>query len=86
MLHPEKTGVHCMAFTTWTALLADLKNDMASGMWRMKRYQIDDREMEYRSFADFMSFFREVEHRAALENQSTAAPIGRAYARGGSSW
>jgi hypothetical protein len=55
-------------------------------MWRMKRYQIDDREMEYRSFADFMSFFREVEHRAALENQSTAAPFARAYARGGSRW
>ncbi len=75
-----------MAFTTWTALLADLKNDMVSGMWRTKRYQIGDVETEYRTFSDFMSMFREVEHRAALENQSTAAPIGRAYARGGSRW
>ena len=75
-----------MAFTSWTALLAELKNDMASGMWRVKRYQIGDHEHEYRSFSDFMAMFNEVEHRAALENQSTAAPIGRAYARGGSRW
>jgi hypothetical protein len=75
-----------MAFTTWTALLADLKNDMTSGMWQVKRYQIDAIEQEFRTFADFMNFFREVEHRAALENQSTAAPFARAYARGGSKW
>jgi hypothetical protein len=55
-------------------------------MWRMKRYQIGDVETEYRTFSDFMSMFREVEHRAELESQSTAAPIGRAYARGGSRW
>ncbi len=75
-----------MAFTSWTALLAELRDDMASGNWRMKRYQIGDVEHEYRTFADFMALFREVEHRASLENQSTAAPIGRAYARGGSRW
>jgi hypothetical protein len=86
MLYPEKTGVYCMAFTTWTALLAELRDDMASGNWRVKRYQIGDVENEYRSFSEFMAFFREVEHRAALESQSTAAPIGRAYARGGRRW
>lgn len=75
-----------MAFTSWTALLVELKNDLASGNWRMKRYQIGDVENEYRSFADFMTMFREVEYRATLETQSTAAPIGRAYARGVSRW
>jgi len=75
-----------MAFTSWTALLAELKNDIASGNWRLKRYQIGEVENEYRAFSDFMAMFHEVEHRANLESQSTAAPIGRAYARGVSRW
>ena len=76
-----------MAFTSWTALLVELKNDLASGMWRTKRYSVEGgTEKEYRTHADFMTMFREVEHRATLETQNTAAPIGRAYARGGSRW
>ncbi len=75
-----------MAFTTWTALLAELRDDMASHRWMMKRYGVDGFETEYRTLTEFMTFFREVEHRASLENQSSAAPIGRAYARGGSRW
>ena len=70
-----------MAFTTWTDLLQRLKNDLAGASWSTKSYTVDGVTREFRGFSEFMAFFREVEHRARLESESTAIPRGRTYAR-----
>lgn len=70
-----------MAFITWSALYAQLKDDLANNNWMTRSYTVDGVAKEMRSFSEFMALFHEVEHRARLEAQSTAAPIGRTYAR-----
>jgi len=46
-----------------------------------RRVTVDGVTREFRGFSEFMAFFREVEHRARLESESTAIPRGRTYAR-----
>ncbi len=72
-----------MAFTTWSDLLAQLKNDLASGNWITRSYTVDGVAREFRSAAEFMALLQDVEHRANMENLSTR-PLGRTYARSAS--
>ncbi len=70
-----------MAFTTWTDLYQRLKDDISSGNWSVKSYEIDGVRREFRGFSEFMMFFREVEQRAQAEAEAGQAPRGRTYAR-----
>lgn len=72
-----------MAFTTWSDLLAQLKNDWASGNFLTKSYSADGTTRECRSVSEFMDLLKEVERRASMENLSTR-PLGRTYARSAS--
>lgn len=76
-----------MAFTTWAALKTSMLNDLASGSWKIKSYQLgaDGPATTYRSFQDFKEALQYVESRAGIES-STA--VGRTYASqsGGGRW
>lgn len=72
-----------MAFTTWSDLLVQLKNDLASGNWITRSYAVDGVTREFRSVSEFMALLQEVEHRASMENITTR-PLGRTYARSAS--
>ena len=63
-------------FTTWSDLLTQLRNDLASGNFaRISSYTTPDgRSTTYRSIDDFWKLYREVEQRAAAEE-------GLAYAQ-----
>jgi len=72
-----------MAFTTWSDLLAQLKNDLASGSWITRSYSVDGVTREFRNASEFMALLQDVERRASMENLSTR-PLGRTYARSAS--
>lgn len=72
-----------MAFTTWSDLLRQLKDDLASGNWITRTYSVDGVTREFRSVSEFMALLQEVEHRASMENITTR-PLGRTYARSAS--
>lgn len=74
-----------MAFTTWTALKTQLLDDLASGGWKTKSYQIGDVTRTFRDFSDFKQFLELVEYRAATEGGTA---VGRTYAKqgGGGRW
>lgn len=72
-----------MAFTTWSDLLRQLKDDLASGNWITRTYSVDGVTREFRSVSEFMTLLQEVEHRASMENITTR-PLGRTYARSAS--
>ncbi len=72
-----------MAFTTWSDLLAQLKDDLASGNWITRSYSVDGVTREFRSVSEFMALLDEVGRRANMENLSTR-PLGRTYARSAS--
>ena len=56
-------------FTTWTALLDQLKNDLASGDFRtVQSYTAPDGfSATYRSIKEFWEFYNEVAQKAAAE-------------------
>ena len=72
-----------MLFTTWTALLEQLRNDLASGQFRkVASYSIDGYQISYRSIEEFWKNYREVEERAAAESGLAYAQVITVPARG----
>lgn len=69
-----------MAFTTWTALKTEMLNDLATGKWKVKRYRVDETDIEYATFDEFRGALEYVERRAAVESGGFS---GRTYARQG---
>lgn len=60
------------SFTSWSSLLEQLKNDMASGAWgKIQSYSLttsgSSRTIAYRSFDDFLKIFKFVQDQAAIE-------------------
>lgn len=76
-----------MAFTTWAALKTTMLNDLASGGWKIKSYQLgaDGPATTYRSWDDFRAALEYVTSKAG-EDAGTA--VGRTYAwqKGGGRW
>ena len=56
-----------MAFTSFRDTLERMRNDLASGNWRVKSYDIDGMQREFFSPAEFMQMLDYVEHKAADE-------------------
>jgi hypothetical protein len=68
-----------MAFTTWAAHAANLRNDLATNSWRRKSYTLPDGgSVQYTSHRELEEALVYAEHRAAIEAGSVA---GRTYAR-----
>ncbi|MDL2306637.1 hypothetical protein LJC48_01220 [Desulfovibrio sp. OttesenSCG-928-C06] len=72
-------------FTTWSALLADMKADLASGAWRtMSSYSVPGpngvRSVSYRSLDEFMDLYKWVEDEAVKES---GIPLYRGRTRAG---
>ena len=57
-----------MAFTTWSDLAVKLRNDLATGNWRRKSYDVDGIRTEFVSPQEFMALLTDVERRAAEES------------------
>ena len=76
-----------MAFSTWTTLKTSMLNDLASGSWKIKSYQLgaDGPATTYRSWDDFKQALEYVSSKAGEESSST---VGRTYAyqKGGLRW
>lgn len=62
-----------MAFTTWSEVAARMRNDLASGGWRTKSYDLDGMRKEFFSPQEFLDMLNYVERRAAEEGDSYAA-------------
>jgi hypothetical protein len=56
-----------MAFTTWTALYAEMLNDLQSKSWRIKSYAIGGRSISYNSFDEFRAALEYARVKAAEE-------------------
>ena len=69
-----------MAFTTWTALKRDMEDDMSSGNWRVKSYELREQSKTFRNWGECVYFYKFVCHNAQAEvgNVST-----RVYAKQG---
>ena len=61
-----------MAFTTWSALLTELQDDLASGGWKRKEYTVGDRSTTFHSLRELTEFIDYVETKAAAETGSYA--------------
>lgn len=69
-----------MAFTTWTALRDAMRDDLATGAWRIKTYEVGDSRTEYTGLQEFLAALDYVDVRATAE---TKPFYGRTYARNG---
>lgn len=67
-------------FTTWAALEAEIKNDLATGSWRMKSYTVDGQSTTFRDVDEILKFYSFVSSQAA---QDARAFSGRTYAKNG---
>ena len=56
-----------MAFTSFRDTLERMRNDLASGNWRVKSYDIDGMQREFFSPAEFMQMLDYEERKAADE-------------------
>jgi hypothetical protein len=73
-----------MAFTTWSALLTSLKNDLAGGTWARKQYSTPDgSSVTYRDIDEFLKFYRFVEDKAGAESSSSGHGGSFNYAKFG---
>lgn len=71
---PETEGVK-MAFSTWSSLAAKMRNDLASGNWRTKSYDIDGMQKEFFEPREFLRMLEYVENRAAAEDSSFCSRV-----------
>ena len=69
-----------MAFTTWVALKSDIEDDMASGNWRVKSYELREQSKTFRNLAEYVDFYKFVCHKAQEEAGNAAT---RVYAKQG---
>lgn len=67
-----------MGFTSYADLLAQLRDDLASGQWSLKSYSKGNHSVNYRSLPEFLDYVTWVETRAALE---AGTIYGRTYLR-----
>ena len=72
-----------MAFTSFRDTLERMRNDLASGSWRVKSYDIDGMQREFFSPADFMQMIDEVEREAAGEAAHDTGYCPRTVVRSG---
>jgi hypothetical protein len=70
VLHDVSTGLAPASgsFTNWNALYARMKNDLASGSWRVSSYAIEGRTTTYRTFEEFMQAYTWVKQQALTES------------------
>jgi hypothetical protein len=54
-------------FTSYTALLSKMRDELATRDWSLKKHSVDGNEFEYSSFSEFQKFFEYVELRASRE-------------------
>ena len=64
-----------MPFSTWSQLLSKMRDDLATGNWRKKSYDIDGMKTEFFSPDEFLKMFLFVEKRAAEECSDYCASV-----------
>lgn len=64
-----------MPFSTWSDLLAKMRNDLATGNWRKKSYDIDGMKTEFFSPEEFLKMYAFVEKRAVEESSDYCASV-----------
>ena len=64
-----------MAFTTWAALKSDMEDDMASGNWRVKSYELREQSKTFRNWGEYIDFYRFVCHKAQEEVGNVATRV-----------
>lgn len=56
-----------MPFTTWSDLEKKMRDDLASGAWKVAGYSVNGQEMRYATFEQFKAAFDYVKSQAADE-------------------
>jgi len=56
------------SFTSWSDLARRMRNDLATGDWRTKSYDMDGIHKEFFSPEEFLKMLTHVENRAAGES------------------
>ena len=72
-----RTETQCveLAVATWSSLAAKMRNDLASGNWRTKSYDIDGMQKEFFEPREFLRMLEYVENRAAIENSDNCTRV-----------
>jgi hypothetical protein len=72
-----------MSFSSWSALVADVKDALASGDWRTREFDIDGLRRSFSSLKETTDFLEYCEYRAQREaDSSSSIARGRVYAKG----
>ena len=74
LISAQTEGVK-MAFSTWSKLAAKMRDDLASGNWRTKSYDIDGIQKEFFEPREFLRMLEYVENRAAAEDSSYSTRV-----------
>ena len=74
-----------MAFVSWTAHLANLRDILADGDPLVDTAVWNGKTITWRSLDEFMRYFKWVEGQALAEQNSTEAPVRRVYVKNGGS-
>lgn len=69
-----------MAFTTWSTLYQKMLDDLAGGNTTHGSYKMGEREINFKSNADFLRMLEYVKIQADAES---GASVGRTYAKNG---
>jgi hypothetical protein len=69
-----------MAFTTWAALLEQMKDGLANGSWNIREYSIQGRTTKYSTIDEFMKMYRFVEGQV---NDEASPRVRRTHAKNG---
>ena len=69
-----------MSFTTWSALEAQMLNDLVAGNTTHGSYNISGNEINFKSHLDWLRLYTMVQQKAQSE---TGAAVGRTYAKNG---
>lgn len=70
-----------MAFTTWTALATQIKNDIANGVYSRKSVKIGDQTIEYHDYTTAIKMLEYVEARSVDEQSVSTRPFGRTHTK-----
>jgi len=60
-----------MAFTSWQDLANQIKDSIADGNVLVREYEMNDRKIKFRSWAEVWDFLKEVEKKAEIDNGFT---------------
>ena len=69
-----------MAFVSWAALKQEMLDDLSTGRWKVKSYQIGEISRTFVTVDELLKMLAYVETKTATESSSVS---GRTYAKNG---